>query len=76
MNALGSWMTIPLLILVNIDSNYEWVPTDINEGHLDWYFFFLAGLMALNQLLYMKVSNGYRYITHADLVLLDAESST
>ena len=26
----------------------QWVPTNLDEGHLDYYFFLLAGLMALS----------------------------
>jgi len=25
----------------------EWVPTNLDDGHLDYYFFLLAGLMAI-----------------------------
>jgi hypothetical protein len=31
MTALGSWITIPLLLMVNIDPNNEWVPTNLDE---------------------------------------------
>jgi hypothetical protein len=71
-NALGSFLVIPVLLLVNSDSSKtsllvagvvvtiltlpyysltrtgnEWVPTNLDEGHLDYYFFLLAGLMGL-----------------------------
>ena len=26
----------------------EWVPRNVDQGHLDWYFFLLSGLMALS----------------------------
>ena len=65
---LGSWITIPLLMIVNSDPNNEWVPTNIDQGHLEWYFFLLAALMAVNQVLFVKVSDGYQYVTHDELV--------
>jgi peptide/histidine transporter 3/4 len=89
-NALGSFLVIPVLLLVNSDPGKarappclspclspclaataskhpsflhvtnpaaatpiaaipgnEWVPTNLDDGHLDYYFFLLAGLMGL-----------------------------
>jgi hypothetical protein len=75
-NALGSFLVIPVLLLVNSDpskrlsasvitcwatttdphlcyfaptntTGNEWVPTNLDDGHLDYYFFLLAGLMGL-----------------------------
>ena len=40
----GSWLTIPLTLLVNINPNSMWITTDIDDGHLDWYYFLLAGI--------------------------------
>ncbi len=47
--AMGAFIIIPLVYLVNANVNDEWVPTNVDVGHLDWYFFLLAGLMSLNQ---------------------------
>ena len=30
-NALGSWLTIPLTLLVNTDSNNPWIASDVND---------------------------------------------
>ncbi|CAN0027902.1 unnamed protein product, partial [Hapterophycus canaliculatus] len=44
--ALGSWMTVPLLTLVNSGVlGGRWVPDDLNDGHLELYFCLLAGLV-------------------------------
>ena len=40
----GSWLTIPLTLLVNINPNSMWITTYIDDGHLNWYYFLLAGI--------------------------------
>ena len=54
-------MQIPLTILVNINSNNEWVASNVDEGHLDYYFYLLAALMAIAELCFMYMSAGYEY---------------
>mmetsp|Transcript_14339 Transcript_14339/g.21483 ORF Transcript_14339/g.21483 Transcript_14339/m.21483 type:complete len:625 (-) Transcript_14339:227-2101(-) len=71
-NALGSWLTIPLTLLVNIQSNNEWVASNVDEGHLDWYFFLLAGLMLLAQIIFAYMSAGYQYADPTVLAELSA----
>jgi dipeptide/tripeptide permease len=71
-NALGSWLTIPLTLLVNIDTNNEWVASNVDEGHLSNYFFLLAGLMTLALMVFLYLSRGYVY---ADAQVLDALAS-
>ncbi len=39
----------------------EWLPDDVNEGHLDYFFFLLAGLMVVNLLIYIPVAHFYKY---------------
>ena len=71
MTALGSWLCIPLLLLVNVNPNNEWVPTNLDDGQLDSYFFLLAGLMALNEIIFIWISQGYTYISAEELESLD-----
>lgn len=40
----------------------------MDEGHLDYYFFLLAGLMLIAQVCFMYMSSGY---TYADPEVLD-----
>lgn len=54
-------LKIPLTILVNIDSNNEWVASNVDEGHLDYYFYLLAALMMVAELGFMYMSSGYKY---------------
>ena len=39
----------------------EWLPNDINKGHLDNFFFLLAGLMVFNLCIYILVAHFYKY---------------
>lgn len=71
-NAVGSWLTIPLTILVNINSNDEWVASNVDEGHLDYYFYLLAGLMLIAECCFAYMSHGYEY---ADPDVLDELSA-
>ena len=34
----------------------------MNDGHLDYFFFLLAGLMLLNLLIYIPVAYHYKYV--------------
>ena len=40
----------------------EWLPSDVNDGRLDYFFFLLAGLMLLNLLIYIPVAYFYKYV--------------
>lgn len=71
-NALGSWLTIPLTILVNVNSNHPWVADNVDDGHLDYYFFLLAGLMFLAEVGFAYMSHGYQYVDIATLNALSA----
>merc|ERR1712100_614051 len=74
MTALGAWITIPLLFLVNSGgSGKEWVPHNLDNGHLEYYFFLLAGLMVINMIIYYFVSKGYQYMTSAELEYYDKQ---
>jgi hypothetical protein len=73
-NAMGSWLTIPLTLLVNINSNNEWIASNVDEGHLDYYFFLLAGLMAIAQLIYSTLTTGFVYADAELLVELSKQT--
>ena len=72
-NALGSWLMIPLLLLVNSDRSNEWVPPNLDEGHLVWYFLLLAGLMGLSLLYFYFISYDYVYKTEAEVDIQDSD---
>lgn len=70
-NALGSWLTIPLTLLVNADANHPWIASNVDEGELGYYFYLLAGLMALSLILFSHLSAGYVYADPEVLAALD-----
>eukprot|EP00752_Nemacystus_decipiens_P007795 g6962.t1 len=60
--ALGSWMTVPILSLVNSGAFGEpWVPDDLNDGHLENYFCFITGLVVASLVAFVAAASGYTY---------------
>ena len=59
--SLGAWLCIPLIYFVNINKNNQWLPADVNEGHLANYFALLAVIMLVDLLLFIKISQTYEY---------------
>lgn len=60
-SALGSWLTIPLTLAVNLNPNDLWVASNIDDGHLNYYFFLLALLMVLTLNIFLYISKGFKY---------------
>ncbi|CAL9092437.1 unnamed protein product [Musa acuminata var. zebrina] len=54
--ALGSYLSSLIVTAVTSlttwGGNAGWIPDNLNEGHLDYYFWLLAGLSCLNLLMY------------------------
>jgi peptide/histidine transporter 3/4 len=73
-NALGSWLTIPLTLLVNINPNHPWISSNVDEGELQNYFYLLAGLMVMALTIFCYLSFGYVYADPDVLASLDAPS--
>lgn len=69
--AVGSFLVIPLLYLVNANPDDEWVPSNVDNGHLDYYFFLLAALMVVTLFYFSFISAGYEYKTSRELSFLD-----
>ena len=62
---LGSIFTVPLVILVNtVPSDGEWLPKDINFGHLNYYFCLLAFLMLIDFVYFIYIAKDYVYRDH------------
>ena len=60
--ALGSLFVIPLVYIVNVNPEHKWVTSDLNFGHLDWFFWLLACLMVVNIVLLRFISSGFIYL--------------
>ncbi|KAH1106875.1 hypothetical protein J1N35_010643 [Gossypium stocksii] len=66
-STMGSYIcSIILTTVMAITSRNEearWVPPDLNDGHLDWYFFLLAALTAINLVLFVICAKRYNPIS-------------
>jgi peptide/histidine transporter 3/4 len=72
--ALGAWIIIPLIYLVNAGKDGDkWVPEDLDKGHLDLYFYLLALLMVGNWYVLRRMSAGYEYVKSEDLERLESD---
>lgn len=60
--AVGSFITIPLVLAVNSKPGSEWLPQNIDTGHLDWFFLVLAGVMGASLVAFVYAAKGYQYI--------------
>ena len=45
MNALGTWATIPIVIMVNTIPAHPWLPENLDDGNLTYYFLVLGAIM-------------------------------
>ena len=63
-SGLGSYVTSALVIIVRVASNSDWYPSDdLNQGHMEYFFFLLAGLMLINFVVFLYVASSYKYKT-------------
>ncbi|CAM9859499.1 unnamed protein product [Chrysoparadoxa australica] len=56
--ALGSWLSIPLLAWANSGSQ-PWLTDDLNQGHLEHYFFTIAALTVVALVAFVRQSQRY-----------------
>lgn len=66
--AAGSLLVIPLVYLVNADANDRWVTADLNDGHMDLFFFLLAVLMVVNMGILYYYQQGFVYLEERDML--------
>ncbi|KAG7979873.1 hypothetical protein I3843_05G152700 [Carya illinoinensis] len=63
-NSLGNYLSSLILTIVTYittkGGNVGWIPDNLNEGHLDYFFLLLAGLSFLNMLLYIVFARKYK----------------
>ena len=63
-NSLGNYLSSLILTMVTYitteDGSVGWIPDNLNEGHLDYFFWLLAGLSLLNLLVYIFFARRYK----------------
>ena len=63
-SALGSYVASLLVIIVRAASNNDWYPSeDLNQGHMENFYFLLAGLMLINFCVFLYIASSYKYKT-------------
>lgn len=62
--SLGNYLSSLILTIVTYvttqDGQVGWIPDNLNEGHLDYFFWLLAGLSFLNLLVYIVCAMKYK----------------
>jgi hypothetical protein len=71
--ALGSFILIPLIYLVNSNPNNEWITQNLNDGHLSYYFLVLAALMIVDLLWFAWLGKNYEYKKTVELQVEEAD---
>ncbi|PON54108.1 Proton-dependent oligopeptide transporter [Trema orientale] len=63
-NSLGNYLSSLILTIVTYITTEGgkpgWIPDNLNEGHLDYFFWLLAGLSFLNMLVYIVFARKYK----------------
>jgi hypothetical protein len=70
-NAVGTLLSIPLLLAVNSNPGDEWVPENLDNGHLAYYFLLLAGIMTGGLAYFCFISRNYEYKTTKELAVFE-----
>ncbi|KZV49379.1 Peptide transporter 2 isoform 1, partial [Dorcoceras hygrometricum] len=59
-NYLSSFILTVVTSLTTRGGNIGWIPDNLNKGHLDYFFWLLAGLSLLNLVIYVFCSKNYK----------------
>lgn len=59
-NYLSSFIMTVVMYFTTRGGNIGWIPDNLNQGHLDYFFWLLAGLSFLNLLVYLGCAARYR----------------
>lgn len=62
--ALGNYFSSLLVIVVNLATaavGQAWIPRDLNQGHLDYFFWLLAGFTSLNLVVFLFCANSFQH---------------
>ena len=73
---LGTWLVGVFIQLVNVDGRHPWISDNLNEGHLDWYFYLVGALCLCTWLAFLRTALAYRYNDYErELMVLDDNKS-
>jgi len=76
--SFGAYLSSALLAIIQAittsNGSEGWIAPNVNDSHLDYWFFTLAGLMAINTIVFFWVAKKYRYRTHAVHTSIDPEA--
>jgi len=59
-NYFSSIVVIVVMLITTRGGNVGWIPDNLNEGHLDYYFWLWAVLSLLNLVVYVAAARRYR----------------
>jgi len=74
--SLGSLIIVPIVYLVNINPASPWLPSNLDNGQVMFYFFVLAGIMLLDMFYFYYIGTTYEYKTTADLTFEEEEGDS
>ena len=61
-SGLGNYVASLLVVIVRLATGKDWYPEkDPNHGHLEYFFFLLAGLMLFNFVVFLFIASSYKY---------------
>ena len=80
MVGIGYLLATLLVVIVDLWTP-EWIPTNLNNGHLEYYYFLVAGLMILTLFIFIPCAKRYTYkpgtdVSNTDLSDVDSAEYT
>jgi len=66
MFGLGSFCSLLLIMLVNINSEKPWMPDNIDAGHYEYFFFLLGGIILVDVVVFVFIARSYIYVDAVD----------
>ena len=68
-DGLGAFLGSLSIEIVNIYKNNEWIPNDLNQGRLDYYFLMMGFIMFVLTMFFVNFAKHYHYSVELDTTL-------